>query len=298
MTQVEAIAKLDQDIRLRGMSPHTVKEYKSKAKHFLKHFDKPISELSEKDFRIYLEFLDRESKLSAATMNIYNSALRFFFEVTLEQTLCYRRLPRKKEPITMPTAFTRQEILWFLGAIDDNSRYKAIFSITYGCGLRLSEIRHLRIQDIDSEQMRLFVYQGKGQKDRWVPLSNFALLDLREYFKEYNPKHPDGYLFLNGKNGTGIDCISDRAIQDAFVKYHKLGRVPTKGTVHTLRHSFATHLMEDGVSIFYIQKILGHSTLLTTMRYLRIAMTDVMKTQSPLDTLMNKEEKRKSKGAK
>ena len=109
--------------------------------------------------------------------------------------------------------------------------------------------------------------------------------------------HRDDSIYKT-RNGSGIDCISDHAIQDAFVKYHKLGRVPIKCTVHTLRYSFATHLMEDGVSIFYIQKILGHTTLLTTMLYLRIAITDVMKTQSPLDTLMNKEEKRKSKGTK
>lgn len=298
MTHEEAIKKLEQDIKLRGMSPHTVKEYTSKAIRFLKHIDKPISELNEGDFRIYLEFLDRDTKLAPSTMNIHNSALRFFFEVTLEQTLCYRRVPRKKVPYKIPATFTKQEILWFLGAIDDSSRYKAIFSLTYGCGLRLSEIRQLRFQDIDGKQMRLFVYQGKGQRDRWIPLSAIALDELRIYYKEYKPKHPDGYLFLNGKNGVGNDCISERSIQDAFAKYQKLGRIPTKGTVHTLRHSFATHLMEDDVSVFYIQKLLGHSSVLSTMRYLRIAVTDIMKTQSPLDKLMEQENKRKSKGGK
>lgn len=295
MTQQEILDKLSTDIRLRGMSKDTEIEYVTKAKVFMRHFNKPADEMGEKEFRAFLEYLDREKKLTPASINTYNSGLRFLFEVTLELDLNYKRLPRKKDPIKLPTAFTRQEIIWFLEAIDDSTKYKAIFSLIYGCGLRLSEITKLRIKDIDSEQMRLFVNQGKGQRDRWVPLSKFALEDLRTYFKEYSPNHPDGYLFLSPK---GDKHISDRAIQDAFKKYHKKGRVPTEGSPHTLRHSFATHLMEDGVNVFYIQKILGHATLWTTMRYLRISVTDVMKTKSPLDKLMEKEEKRKSKGAK
>lgn len=296
MTHQEAIRKLETDIELRGMSPHTVKEYRCRVKLFLQHFDKPVEDLNENDFRIYLEHLSRDATLSPATVNNYNSALRFFFEVTLEQTLCYRRLPRKKDPIKLPNAFTRQEILWFMQAIDDDLRYKAVFSLLYGSGLRLSEVQTLRIKDIDNEQMRLFVYQGKGQRDRWVPLAGSSLLALREYFKVWHPQHPEGYLFLSGKQGTGDTYIQQGSIQAAFKKYHKRARIPTEGSVHTLRHSYATHLMEDGVNVFFIQRILGHATLWTTMRYLRIAQTDVMKTKSPLDKLMEKEEKRKARG--
>ena len=297
MTHEQAIAKLESDIRLRGMSEHTVKEYRTKAQVFLRYIQKPIEELSEIDFRAFLEHLDREKKIAPSTMNIYNSGLRFFFEVTLEQTLCYRRIPRKKDPIKVPNAFTRQEILWFMQAIDDDLRYKAIFSLTYGSGLRLSEVCKLRVKDIDSEQMRLFVFQGKGQRDRWVPMAQSSLELLRQYFKSYRPNHPDGWLFLNGKFGNGGDShVSARAVQEAFKRYHQRARIKTYGTVHTLRHSYATHLMEDGVNVFFIQRILGHATLWTTMRYLRIAQTDVMKTKSPLDKLMEKEAKRKTKG--
>ena len=292
MTHEEALKKLEIDIQLRGMSPHTVDEYLTKARKFLTFTNKPIEELLENDFRIYLEFLDREGTLAPSSINNYNSALRFFFEVTLEKTLCYRRLPRKKDPIKLPTAFNQEEILQLFHAIDDSVRYKAIFALTYGCGLRLSEIRHLRIKDIDSKQMRLFVYQGKGQRDRWIPLSKFAYDDLCTYWREYKPKHPDGYLFLNGRNGNGGAPISERAIQDAFKKYHSKANIPTYGTVHTLRHSYATHLLEDGVNVFYIQRLLGHATLWTTMRYLRISMTDMMKTKSPFDKLMELENTR------
>lgn len=296
MTHEEAIAKLRTDMQLRGMAKGGEKQYVLQSKKLMKHFDKPVEELEEPDLRAYLEYLNNQGTLSPATLNTYNSALRFFFEVTLEKNLNYKRIPRKKDPIKVPAAFSRQEILCFMAAVNDDLRYKAIFSLTYGSGLRLSEVQKLRVKDIDSEQMRLFVYQGKGQRDRWVPMAQVSLVALREYFKVYRPKHLDGYLFLNGKDGkAGNSHISDRAIQDAFKKYHKCSKIKTYGTTHTLRHSYATHLMEDGVNVFYIQKILGHATLWTTMRYLRIAMTDVMKTQSPLDKLMENETERKAK---
>ena len=291
MTQEQVLEKLTTDMRLRGMSEHTVNEYCDRSRVFMRHFGKSADEMGETEFRAFLEYLDRDGTRKSSTINVYNSALRFLFEVTLEQNLNYKRLPRKKDPIRVPNALTRQEILWFMQAIDDDLRYKAIFSVIYGSGLRLSEAQKLRIKDIDSQQMRLFIFQGKGQKDRYVPLATASLESLREYFKEWRPKHPDGYIFLN-RNGT--EHISARAIQDAFKKYHNRARVKTYATVHTLRHSYATHLMEDGVNVFFIQRILGHATLWTTMRYLRIAQTDVMKTKSPLDKLVEKEEKRKN----
>jgi len=282
MTQEQVLDKLTTDIHLRGLSDNTVIEYRDKARVFMRHFGKSADEMGEAEFRISLEYLDREGRLVPGSINTYNSALRFLFEVTLEQNLNYKRLPRKKDPIKIPPTLMKEEISKFLNAIDD-LRYKTIFSILYGSGLRISEVQTLRIQDIDSKQMRIFIYQAKGKKDRYVPLANACLLLLREYFKKYHPKHVDGYLFLNQKADKHI---SDRAIQDAFKKYHNMSEIKTKATVHTLRHSFATHLFEDGINIFFIQKLLGHATISSTMRYLRIAQTDVLKTHSPLDTIM------------
>lgn len=284
MTREEVLEKLAMDIRLRGLSEDTVKEYVKRSKVFMRHFNKSAKEMGEKEVRIFLEFLSREERLAPSSINGYNSALRFLFEVTLEQNLNYKRIPRKKDPIKVPIAFTREETAAFLNSIDD-LKYRAIFSLTYGSGLRLTEVQKLRIKDIDSEQMRLFVFQGKGQRDRWVPLAKTSLKDLRAYFKAYRPNHPNGWLFLNDSNKKKVadNHLSVRAIQDAFKRYHKKSGIKTYGTTHTLRHSYATHLMEDGVNVFFIQRILGHATLWTTMRYLRIAMTDVMKTQSPLD---------------
>lgn len=291
MTQEEILEKLTMDIRLRGLSKDTVKEYVTRSAVFMRHFGKSADEMGEKEVRIFLEYLTNKGDLMPATINNYNSALRFLFEVTLEQTLCYRRIPRKKDPIKVPATFTRLEILQLLGTMAEDLRYKAIFSLTYGSGLRLSEVMKLRIKDVDSEQMRLFVYQGKGQRDRWVPLAKTSLADLRSYFKAYRPNHPEGWLFLNEgtRKKVADNHISDRAIQDAFKRFHAKSGIKTYGTTHTLRHSYATHLLEDGVNVFFIQKILGHATLWTTMRYLRIAMTDVMKTESPLDKLQSVE---------
>lgn len=284
MTQEEVLEKLATDIRLRGMSEGTVLAYCTQAAFFMRYFNKSADEMGEKEFRIFLEYLNHERNLKPTTFNNYNSALRFLFEVTLEQNLNYKRIPRKRLPSTIPNALTKAEIFSFLQVIDD-PRYKAIFSITYGCGLRLSEVQKLRIQDVDSTHMRLFIYRAKGQKDRYVPLAHSSLEALRVYYKTTRPNHPLGYLFLNR---YGDNHLSGAAIHEAFKRYYNQSGIKSYATTHTLRHSYATHLMEDSVNIFFIQRLLGHATLVTTMRYLRIAYTDLMKTKSPLDTIEQK----------
>lgn len=284
MTQEEILNKLDEDIRLRGLTEHTVQEYHLRANAFMRYCEKPADQLGESEIRSFLKYLQEDRKLSPASVNGYNSALRFLFEVTLEMNLNYKRIPRAKEPILLSNVMTVPEIQAFFSVIE-KPRDKAIFLNIYGSGLRLGEIRRLRVQDIDSKQMRVFIRQSKGKRDRFVVLSKAGLDALREYWKEARPKHPDGYLFLN-RNGT--DCISERTIQDAFCKYLKLTKISHHATVHTLRHSYATHLLEGGTSIFYIRQLLGHSTIWTTTRYLHVANTDVMKTQSPLDTMKEK----------
>lgn len=287
MTKEEILDKLVQDIRLRGLSENTVAEYRTKARVFMEHFGKPADQMGEAEFRDFLRYLQEERELSPASINTYNSGLRFLYEVTLELDLNYKRIPRAKEPILLPNIMTVTEVQRFFEAIDD-LRYKAIFLTVYGSGLRLREIRHLRISDVDSEQMRLFIYQSKGKKDRFAVLSQTSLTALREYWKAYRPSHANGYLFLNR---ASTDCISDRAIQDAFAKYRNLAELKCHATVHTLRHSYATHLLESGVSIFYIRQLLGHKTIGSTTRYLHVASTDIMKTKSPLDTITEKKKR-------
>jgi integrase/recombinase XerD len=264
-----------------------VKVYVLRSGVFMRHFNKPADQLGEAEFRAFLQYLHEERGLQSASVNGYNSALRFLYEVTLEQNLNYKRLPRLKEPILLPNVLTKEEIHSLFSVIE-KPRDQALFFNIYGSGLRLGEIRRLRIQDIDSKQMRLFIHQGKGKRDRFTVLSQLGLHALREYWKHARPKHPCGYLFLN-RDGT--DCITERTVQDAFERYLKKAGITHHATVHTLRHSYATHLLENGTSIFYIRQLLGHSTIWTTTRYLHVANTDILNTASPLDTMSEKKKR-------
>jgi site-specific recombinase XerD len=181
---------------------------------------------------------------STGTVNIYNSALRFVFGGVLGQNFNCRRIPRRSYHREIPSIMSKTEIVRFFSVID-NLRDKAIFETVYGAGLRVSEIAYLRVQDIDSEQMRIFVHQGKGGRDRYTLLSQKNLEILREYWKRYKPNHPEGYLFYSRSKRSSP--MTSRAIEDAFHKYLKLAKLPDRFTVHTLRHCFATHLLESGV---------------------------------------------------
>ena len=156
--------------------------------------------------------------------------------------------------------------------------------------MRLSEIAALKVSDIDSVNMRIFIDQGKGNKDRYALLSLSNLEILREYWKQYRPKY---WLFEGMEKGSHI---TKRGIQDMFKRYLKKSGVDKNATVHTLRHSFATHLLENGTNLFYIRELLGHASLRTTTRYLHVATTDVLKTISPLDSLPKESGPKKKRG--
>lgn len=281
MTQEEILEKLIKDMQLRGMSNDTKQSYCSRAKQFMQHYGKSAAELSVQDIREFLYYLSNERKLSPGSVNTVNSALRFLFEITLEQDINYKRIPRLRDPVHLTLYMTTEEIKRFFDSID-NLKHRAIFMTIYGSGLRLCEAGRLKIRDVDSKRMRLLILQSKGKKDRYAVLSQTSLEVLREYWKQYKPRHPEGYLFLN-REGTAH--ITGRGIEDAFVKYREKSGISHHATVHTLRHSYATHLLEAGTSLLYIQQLLGHSALWSTMRYLHVAQTDVLKTPSPLDSM-------------
>lgn len=289
MDQKQIIEKLKYDIQLRGYSEGTQSDYGVCVQHFQEYFGKPATELKEQHFRQYLYYLKNDRKLSTSTVNLNNSALRFLFEVTLEQDLNYKRIPRLKEPVIFPSVLTKDEVQAIFNATS-NLKHKCILMTVYGSGLRLSEIAALKISDIDSKNMRIFIQQGKGRKDRYALLSQSNLEILREYWKEYKPRY---WLFEGKEKGSRI---STRAIQDAFKKNLKKASITKNASLHTLRHSFATHLLEDGTSIFYIRQLLGHSTIRTTTRYLHLATTEILKTTSPLDALQKGEKSKRKRG--
>lgn len=285
MTNENIIEKTKEEIKLRGLSKNTEDEYLSKLRLFLRYNEnRPLEEMNEADIRSFLLYQINEKKAAAGTVNIYNSALRFIFGAVLEHNLNYRMIPRRRIHRDLPIIMSKSEIIKLFSVID-NLRDKTILMTIYGAGLRLSEVVHLRVQDIDSEGMRIFVHHGKGEKDRYTLLSQENLTVLREYWRVYRPSHPEGYLFYT-KNDKG-HCITLRTIQYMMVKYLKKANLSDKYTIHTLRHCFATHLLESGVDVCRIKQLMGHTHIQSTTFYLHLLNFDGT-IESPLDMLPKK----------
>lgn len=261
------LGRLNIDIEMRGLSESTQRVYTQCTKIFLEYCNKPIDDLTELDARNFLIHLLRQEKVSAGTVNMYNAAIRFFFDVTLNRTLNYLQLPRFKKRKALPEILTREEIQRLICECP-NEKHRAFFLLAYGGGLRVSEIAALRVKDIDSKSMRVFVRDGKGGKDRYTILSNECLCTLRKYWVVYRPRHPEGWLFLGACKYTHV---TDRAISRAFkTGVQRLG-LQKNVSIHSLRHAFATYLLEDGASIFQIKELLGHASLSSTAIYLHLA---------------------------
>jgi len=257
------------DMKIRGMSEHTQRSYTQNVERFLRSRKQPAKEIDESEAREFLIEMLREDKVSTGTLNIYNAAIRLFFAVTLNRTMNYLQLPRFKSRKKLPEILTRDEINRLINDCA-NVKHKTFLMLAYGSGLRVSEIASLRVNDIDSKAMRIFVKDGKGGKDRYTILSHECLCVMREYWTIYRPKHRDGWLFLGIKNKTHI---SSAAIEDAFNKQLEKAGITKNVSIHTLRHDFATHLLEDGVDLFRIKELLGHASLSSTTVYLHLANT-------------------------
>ncbi|WP_243186901.1 tyrosine-type recombinase/integrase [Clostridium muellerianum] len=187
-----------------------------------------------------------------------------------------------KEPRRLPVVLSPQKVKSIFD-VTDNIKHKAILMTTYSAGLRVSEVCKLKIKDIDSKNMQIFIRQGKGKKDRYSLLSKANLKILREYWKKYKPKE---FLF---PGRYCIDPISTRSVQRIFEKALKKTRIAKNATVHTLRHSFATHLLDAGTDICFIQRLLGHTRITTTTIYLHLRRMDLLSIKSPLDILLGEE---------
>lgn len=284
MTNQEIIEKTKEEIKLRGLTKGTEMEYLKTIRIFMEYYvNEPICAMSEEEIRAFLLYLIEEKQDSASTVNTYNSALRFVFGAVLGKTLNYQKIPRRRIRRELPQIMSKSDIVRFLECVP-NIRDKAIFATIYGSGLRMSEIVRLRVQDIDSENMRIFVHHGKGGKDRYTLLSENNLDILRLYWRQYRPNHTDGYLFLS-KDGT--KPIHRRTVAEAFKSTLKRAGIHKNYTVHTLRHCFATHLLESGVDVCRIKQLMGHTHIQSTTFYLHLINFDGS-IKSPLDTLPKK----------
>ncbi len=191
------LRKLYQDMQLRAYSEHTQDVYGRAVRKFLNFSRKPVETLDEKDVRNYTLHL-MSGSLSKSSINTYQAAIRFFFGVTLNRSINYLQMPRLKEDAALPEILSREEIALLLERCG-NTKHRAMFALAYGSGLRVSEICMLRVQDIDSKQMRVFVRRGKGNKDRYTILSQQGLEFLRDYWRDFRPNHPEGRSFPVGK---------------------------------------------------------------------------------------------------
>jgi len=279
MTKDEVLAKLVFDVELRGLSKNTQNEYYSRVKSFQDHFNKPATELDIEDIRQFLHYLTKEKKLASGSVNTYNSALRFLYGITFDINLAIKKIPRHRKHRKLPAIFTQEELQSLFNACD-NLRDKCILMTLYGAGLRLSEVAALKVSDIDSKKMQLFIRNAKGSKDRYAILSQANLDILRTYWQAYHPKE---WLFYS-RNNTGTH-ITTKAVQNLFHKYATKAKINKNVTVHSMRHSFATHLLEAGTDIFRIKQLLGHTDITATCFYLHLVKIESLNVKSPLDQM-------------
>ena len=235
--------------------------------------------MSPEDIRTYQLYLTNERKLAPGSILIAVASLRFLYKVTLHREWTFEDIiPAPKKPQTLPVVLSPEEVLQFLGCVQ-SFKHRTILTICYAAGLRISEATRLIPTDIDSQRMVIRVDQGKGLKDRYVMLSPRLLEILRDWWRVEKPKQ---WLFTGDIPG---EHISKAAVQRACKKAHGLCRISKPITPHSMRHAFAVHLLESGTDVRTIQLLLGHRSLATTARYLRIATSKVCSTSSPLDLL-------------
>jgi len=247
-------------------------------KEFVRYYMRPPDQLTLEDIHNYQLYLTRERKVSWGVFNQSVAALRFFYGVTLDKGWDVKRIPYQKTGRKLPIVLSQAEVKALLDTLK-NIKHRAILMTTYAAGLRVSEVVNLRVADIDSQRKMLRIEQGKGRKDRYVMLSNKLLILLRQYWKVAQPEH---WLFPGQIPERHLDRSS---VQQVFYKARDAAGITKKVSVHCLRHSFATHLLEHGVNIRKIQLLLGHKSLQSTQVYTHVASDYLKNTPSPLDIL-------------
>jgi site-specific recombinase XerD len=266
------------DMQLRNFTPATQKHYIFHVAGFAKYFGKSPDQLDIEAVRQYQLYLLNERKLSVEAVNQFVSSVRFLYLVTLEMPWTKEYFPYARRPHKLPVVLSYEEVLAFFDHIP-SLKYRAALMVCYGAGLRISEAVALKISDIDSHRMLIRVDQGKGKKDRYTMLSPRLLEVLRRYWRVGRPQH---YLFPSWRQQRHL-CAS--SLQLACREAALRAGIRKRVTVHTLRHSFATHLLETGADIRIIQVLLGHSRIDTTARYTAVSPQLVAATVSPLDAL-------------
>ena len=270
----ELRSKFVGDLQLRGFTPRTINSYVSIVAKLSCYYNKSPSELTSDQIKSYLLHLVNNRKLQPTTINQIHAAIKAFYRSLSPQNKTMENFSKMKEPKKFPSFISRQEVNSLIDTIS-NIKHKAIVALLYSGGLRVEECATLLPCHIESTHMKIRIEQGKGNKDRYTLLSKNALLILREYYRIYRPRH---WLF-EGRNGHLSIRMIQRIVADAARKAGITKRVHP----HTLRHSFATHLLEAGVALQVIQMLLGHTSVKTTAIYTHVTSALIDRTVSPFD---------------
>ncbi len=277
------IDRFQQDLHLRRFAPSTIKSYTPPIRQFIEWTDRHARPMDEDAAREFLVHLVRERRLGRSSQSQAHSSLRFFFTHTLGQAGASWSFPRPKQQQSLPVVFAREEVARILDRTG-NPKHRTAFSLAYGAGLRISEVTAITVDCIDSKRGLILVRDGKGGKSRNTLLPPTLLHDLRAWWRVARPRH---YLFPGGRAGTPI---GKRTLQKVFKTALLRAGVERPGaSFHSLRHSFATHLLEAGTSLRVIQELLGHSDIRTTTRYTHVSSAHVSQVRSPLEGLPGRE---------
>jgi site-specific recombinase XerD len=267
-----------EDMQLRNLAAVTQRNYIAHVAAFARFFGQSPEILDQDAVREYLLYLLNERKMSPDAVNQQVSALKFLYLTTLEMPWAAEDFPRVRRPHRLPVVLSHEEVVVFFDYVP-SLKYRAALMLCYGAGLRVSEAVAVKVSDVDSQRMLLRVEQGKGRKDRYTMLSPRLLEVLRVYWRAARPKD---YLFPSWRTGRHLSATAlQQACRDAWRRSGLRKRV----TVHTLRHSFATHLLENGTDVRIIQALLGHSRIDTTAHYTAVTPQTVAAALSPLDRL-------------
>lgn len=275
---ISAYRKMQEQLILKAYSPSTQKIYLSEFSQLLYILGShPVQNIEPERIRAYMLYCSNKLKLKEATLHSRMNALKFYFQQVEQNEKLFLEIPRPKKPKALPKVLSKNDLKKMF-TLTDNLKHRVILQLVYGMGLRVSEIVHLKISNIDSSRMMVHVQSAKGKKDRYMPLPESILEQLRDYYRIYRPKE---YVFEGQAGGQ----YTIRSVQAVFKQAMNRAKIYKPIGIHGLRHSYATHLMEAGTDMTFIQKLLGHNDIKTTMIYAKVSHKEISKVISPLDSM-------------
>jgi len=275
------LPSMQQMLKLKAFSESTIRTYRNEMAQLLTTIkDIPADELKPEHLKRYLVYCYEKLGLKENTLHSRINAMKFYYEQVLKKEKFFWEIPRPKKQQLLPRFFSQNDLVSIIKATG-NIKHKVMLMLCYSAGLRVSEVVSMKARNIDESRMSILIEQAKGKKDRMVTLSPVLLVMLRKYINEYQPD-PKGYLFAGQWKE---EHYSSRSLQLVLAAAKKKAGVLKPGSVHALRHSFATHLLDKGTDVTIIMKLLGHNDIKTTLRYLHVTNRDILQIVSPLDDL-------------